>query len=143
MLCDLGPRVRSYAMNNMMAGGGQAGWLNQRPNARYRLYKKLSDITVPPPTSAWVFVDEHGDSINDGFFWVDMFDTQKWKDIPASYHGASGALSFADGHAEIKRWKDPSIRDRRVIGQPGAYNNIAGVPGGDDLHWLQERTTAL
>jgi len=141
--CDLGPRVRSYAMNNMMAGEGDNNWLNQKPNKRYRIYKKLNDINFPPPTLAWVFIDEHADSINDGFFWVDMFNTDRWRDIPASYHGASGALSFADGHAEIKLWRDTYIRDRRVIGKEGAYNNISGVPGGDDLRWLQEHTTSL
>ena len=138
--CDLGPRARSYAMNNMMAGEGALAWLNQRPNQQYRLYKKLHDIVLPPPVDAWVFIDEHADSINDGFFWVNMFVTTAWQDIPASYHGRSGALSFADGHAEIKRWRDPSISDRAVskiqYGQGSA-------PGGQNLLWLQQRTTAL
>ena len=30
-------------------------------------YKKLSDIRRPPPSNLWVFVDEHPDSINDGW----------------------------------------------------------------------------
>jgi prepilin-type N-terminal cleavage/methylation domain-containing protein len=138
--CDLGPRVRSYSMNNMMAGEGAASYLNQRPSQQFRLYKKLHDITVPAPVNAWVFIDEHADSINDGFFWVNMFVTTAWEDIPASYHGQSGALSFADGHAEIKRWRDASIRDRPVT-QTGYGQGSAA--GGADLLWLQERTTAL
>ena len=101
MPCDLGPRVRSYAMNNMMASEGQAAWLNQRSNQTYRLYRKLSDITVRPPVQTWIFIDGHADSINDGSFWISMFGTTAWQDIPASYHGKCGALSFTDGHAEI------------------------------------------
>src|SRR2546426_7399595 len=27
-------------------------------------------------------------------------------DFPASYHNKAGGLSFADGHAEIHRWRD-------------------------------------
>jgi prepilin-type processing-associated H-X9-DG protein len=138
--CNWGPRVRSYSMNNMMAGEGNVAWLNQKPNTQYRLYKKLSDIIVPAPVSTWVFIDEHADSINDGFFWVNMFDTTHWEDIPASYHGESGALSFADGHAEIKVWTDASIRDRPVTQQ--AYGQGSAL-GGTDLQWLQDRTTTL
>lgn len=138
--CDLGPRVRSYSMNNMMNGKGQAAYLNQRPNKKYQIYRKYTDITRPPPVNTWVLIDEHADSINDGFFWVNMFETVVWEDIPASYHGASGALSFADGHAEIKLWHDPSIRDRPVTQTTYAQGTARA---GQDLLWLQERTTAL
>jgi hypothetical protein len=60
--------------------------------------------------------------------------------IPASYHGQSGALSFAVGHAEIKRWRGPSICDRPVT--QTQYGQGSAV-GGADLLWLQQRTTAL
>jgi hypothetical protein len=88
---------------------------------------------------AWVFIDEHADSINDGFFWVDMFGN-KWRDLPASYHCGSGALSFADGHAEIRKWSDKEVRDRPV--RKGGYNNVTGTTGAEDLTWLQSCTTA-
>jgi len=138
--CDLGPRVRSYAMNNMMNGKGALSYLNQRPGQQYHLYKKLTQITRPAPVDAWVFIEEHADSINDGFFWVDMFDTSRWKDIPASYHGNSGALAFADGHAEIRAWSDDSIADRPVT--QTAYGQGSAVAG-EDLIWLQRHTTSL
>ena len=138
--CDLGPRVRSYAMNNMMNGKGALPYLNQRPGQQYLLYKKLSQITRPGPSDAWVFIEEHADSINDGFFWVNMFSTTKWADIPASYHGTSGALAFADGHAEIKKWSDPSIAGRPVT--KTAYGQ-GSASAGEDLIWLQRHTTVL
>jgi prepilin-type processing-associated H-X9-DG protein len=61
---------------------------------------------------ACVFIDEHPDSINDGFFVVDMRgypDPKKAQlpDFPASYHNKAGGLAFADGHSEIKRWRVP------------------------------------
>jgi hypothetical protein len=140
MPCDLGERVRSYSMNNMMNGKGSLNYLNQRPGQQYRLYKKLSDIVRPYPVDTWVFIEEHADSINDGFFWVNMFSTTKWADIPASYHGRSGALTFTDGHAEIKRWSDSSIAGRPVT--RGGYGQ-GSADAGQDLSWLQSHTTAL
>jgi prepilin-type N-terminal cleavage/methylation domain-containing protein/prepilin-type processing-associated H-X9-DG protein len=136
--CDLGMRVRSYSMNNMMNGKGSATYLNQRPGQQYLVYKKLNNIIRPGPSDIWVFIEENADSINDGFFWVNMFVTTKWQDIPASYHGTSGALAFADGHAEIKRWSDKSIAGRRVT--KTAYGQ-GSAEAGNDLLWLQARTT--
>jgi prepilin-type N-terminal cleavage/methylation domain-containing protein/prepilin-type processing-associated H-X9-DG protein len=144
-----GARVRSMSMNCMMNGDPakvNATYQNQKPGKSYRVYAKLSDITAPVPSDAWVFIDEHADSINDGFFWVNMYE-DKWRDLPASYHGASGALAFADGHAEIKQWRDPVVRDHPVVGQdiPGKYDPWVGTPTPylDDLHWLQQHTTVL
>ena len=142
--CNFGPRVRSYSMNCMMGGVVPADgaspqlYLNQ-PN--YRLYLKESDIVNLSPASAWVFIDEHADSINDGFFWVSMANTATWEDLPASYHGESGALAFADGHAETHTWTDSSIRDRPV--KKSTYSQGSATANGPDLSWLQSHTTAL
>ena len=38
------------------------------------------------PTMAWVFIDEHPDSINDGCFM--NTDTPAYLDFPGSYHAA-------------------------------------------------------
>jgi prepilin-type N-terminal cleavage/methylation domain-containing protein/prepilin-type processing-associated H-X9-DG protein len=144
-----GPRVRSMSMNCMMNGDPSkvnATYQNQKPGKSYRIYAKLSDIIAPVPSDAWVFVDEHPDSINDGFFWVQMYE-DKWRDLPASGHGESGALAFADGHAEIKRWRDPLVMDHPVAGPGGAnkYDPWVGTPTSylDDLRWFQQHTTAL
>jgi len=144
-----GPRVRSMSMNCMMNGDPtkvSAAYSNQKPGKEYRIYDKLSSIIAPIPSDAWVFIDEHADSINDGFFWVNMYE-DKWRDLPASYHGQSGSLAFADGHAEIKRWTDSLVVDHFVAGPGGInkYDPWAGTPwqgSPDDLHWFQAHTTA-
>ena len=41
----------------------------------------------------YVFVEEHPDSINDGFF-VESWDEVKWNNLPASYHNGSANLHF-------------------------------------------------
>ena len=157
-----GQRARSYSMNSMMNGwsstpeylngnttdnsGNITSGSGPRGNsAHWRLYQTASQIMDPKPVNAWVMIDEHGDSINDGFFWVNMTDTTHWYDVPASYHGESTTLTFADGHAEIHVWFDPWVRDRPVYGD-SAHRDPEPSPTtavGGDLGWLQARTTAL
>jgi prepilin-type processing-associated H-X9-DG protein len=49
-------------------------------------------------------VDEHPDSINDGFFIVEI-NASQWGDLPGSFHNGACGFSFVDGHAEIHKWK--------------------------------------
>src|SRR5581483_8842408 len=119
-----GPRVRSISMNGQMNGntGSDANGpavLNQfGAGQNYAVYRKQSDILNPAPVNAWVFIDEHPDSINDALFHVDMKSgDNQWSDWPASNHGSSGALSFADGHAETHQWTDPAIANHPVTHQ--------------------------
>ncbi len=70
---------------------------------QYRQFLKLAQ--VPKPAGTWLFLDEHPDSINDGFFDDDPDSDISWTDIPASYHNGACGFGFADGHAEIKKWR--------------------------------------
>ena len=117
------PRVRSNSMNNWINGGGTPGQANQ-----YQVFKKTSNIQKPSHT--WVFVDENPKSINDGWFKVSMTPKAAFEDTPATYHNNAGGLSFADGHAEIKKWKDAAL-----------HTPPTTKYGVDDILWLQERTT--
>ena len=54
-------------------------------------------------------IDEHPDSINDGYFINNPSGTA-WQDIPASYHNGACGFSFADGHSEIKKWKSATSK---------------------------------
>jgi prepilin-type processing-associated H-X9-DG protein len=113
----------------------------------YWQFQKYSEINSPSPSKCWVFIDEREDSINDGWFAVDMsgFDPRQpnsWVivDYPASYHNGAGGLAFADGHSEIKRWVDPRTtpvltRNRNLpLNQPS--------PNNPDVEWLQERSSS-
>ena len=136
------PRVRSMSMNNWMGG---PEWGNSGAGV-WRVYRKYSDITVPTPSRAWVFMDEREDSINDGYFVVDMAgypDTPRsimLVDYPASYHNKAGGLSFADGHAEIRKWIDPRTVPVLNPGQEIPLN--VSSPNNRDIIWLQERSSA-
>ena len=126
-------RVRSIAMNAFVEGGAYRGagsiWY-----PTYRKYDKAADVTSPTPADLWLMVDEHPDSINDGSFLVQK-DT--WIDYPATYHGGAGGLSFADGHAEIHKWRDTPPKLSITGGaKPG---QAPATMSGDSL-WLRERT---
>jgi prepilin-type N-terminal cleavage/methylation domain-containing protein/prepilin-type processing-associated H-X9-DG protein len=103
----------------------------------YRVFRKQSDIVHPTPANCWVTIDENPDSINDGWFVCDPNNTTEWPDVPATYHNRAGGVSFADGHAEIKKWKDKNILATKVT-LPAPKD-----PASSDLMWLQERTTSL
>ena len=142
-----GQRVRSISMNGQMNGkisgdASQQPVLNQYgPGANYLVFVKQTDIQKPSPSMAWVFIDEHADSINDGFFRIALNQSATWADVPASYHGASGALSFADGHAEIRKWRDANVKDRPVT-RVDISGAVPALPN-TDLLWMEERTSSL
>lgn len=127
-------RVRSVSMNGYM--GGARVWDG---NDAYRLYDTIDSLTDPQPAKAWVMMTEREDSINDGWFGVDMI--ANMVDYPASYHNNAGALVFADGHSEIHKWIDPRTTPVLKRGQLLPLN--IPMANNRDLEWLRERTTAL
>jgi prepilin-type N-terminal cleavage/methylation domain-containing protein/prepilin-type processing-associated H-X9-DG protein len=129
-----GPRVRSISMDAALGDGNKVAFY---PN--FFFAKKMADVVHPPPAMAWVFVDEHPDSINDGCFFNNPLVTgggSHWSDLPASYHNGAGGLSFADGHAEIKKWIDGTTKVPVTMRDFGGAN----APNGRDYSWLAERT---
>lgn len=133
-----GPRVRSISMNSQMGQAptpdGAFKPVNYNPG--FRIYLKVSDLTLPLPVNAWIFVDEHPDSINDAYFQVSM-SAMSWADLPASYHNNACGFSFADGHAEIHKWRDPETL------QPVKRISLNGVSTGhlNDLNWIRQRSS--
>ena len=84
-------RVRSVSMNCFW---GRYSRSNDSTMAgrntffpQFRQFLKLADC--PSPERTWVFLDEHPDSINDGYF-LNQPNIPNWQDIPASYHDGGG-----------------------------------------------------
>jgi prepilin-type N-terminal cleavage/methylation domain-containing protein/prepilin-type processing-associated H-X9-DG protein len=124
------PTVRSMSMNCWM--NPIRDWNQVAGGTPMRVFRKQTDISNPATT--WVTIDENPDSINDGWFVVDP-NRSNWPDVPATYHNGAGGVSFADGHAEIKRWRDRNILN--VSGLPAPED-----PNSTDLRWLKERSTS-
>jgi prepilin-type processing-associated H-X9-DG protein len=87
----------------------------------------------------WVFVDEQADSLNDAMLYHDPNGSQ-WIDLPASYHNGACGFSFADGHAEIRKWKEASTM--QPVRYQSGFGAIAGGPNNKDFQWMTERTPA-
>lgn len=129
--------VRSMSMNCWM--NPIDSWNNfggNHPGA-VREFRKLVDITQPGPAMAWVLIDENPWGINDGFFVCDPV-RPVWVDIPASYHNGAGGLSFADGHAEIKKWRDSHVTGCKAPPPLGVQQDAST----GDLDWLQSRSSS-
>ena len=139
-------RVRSVSMNAFVGDPGPA-----RPPPDYifsgwRQFIKLTDIRNP--TGIFVFLEEHPDSINDGWF---VYCTTKkppevseWSDLPASYHNRAGIFSFADGHAEVHKWKSTStLKPSMMNGMGGRPVAVPSKPVAEqqDITWVRDRST--
>ena len=108
-------------------------------------YYKDSDLVRPGPSQLFVFLDENPLSISYGTFICEP-GVEQWMAAPATYHNGGGGLSFADGHAEIKRWTDQAVLTEWAspVILPGnpAYTRV--VPEQNpprDLNFLQGAST--
>jgi prepilin-type N-terminal cleavage/methylation domain-containing protein/prepilin-type processing-associated H-X9-DG protein len=94
--------VRTYSMSGRMGGHpDQAGILG----AKFPICTKFGDIVVPSPSGSLVFVDESKETVDDGFYATQAPPSRTWQNSPTARHGRSAAFSFADGHAEVYRWR--------------------------------------
>ena len=142
------PRVRSMGMSQAWAGPGD--WLDPGgfganvTSKKYRTFFKTAEIIAPGPSQCYVLLDEHPDSINAGGFanmMVESPPAARIIDFPASFHNGAAGISFADGHAEIRKWVDSRTTP------PPKYDNSLQLnvasPNNVDMIWLAERTSSL
>jgi prepilin-type N-terminal cleavage/methylation domain-containing protein len=135
-------RLRSYSMNAYF-GPYNPTWTTEGNNffPTYRQFLKLS--TTPNPVNLFVMLDEHPDSINDGYFLnnADPASLTQWGDLPASYHCGACGFSFADGHSEIHKWKSRvTIQPVRLQSGFFAYPFTTDAPNGAaDAQWTTSR----
>jgi prepilin-type N-terminal cleavage/methylation domain-containing protein len=128
-------RVRSISMNGFV-GEKARSWSDP---SKYSVYNKLSNIKSSAMT--FVFLDEREDGINDGWFATNPDVRYNIIDYPASYHGGAGGLSFADGHSEIHKWRDPRTTPVLRAGQLLPLN--VTLAGDVDVDWMQQRASTL
>ena len=140
------PRCRSISMNQAVCRPDNQGWTESPP---WNIFSKSTEIKNPTPVNLWVFIDENPDSINDGAFAVDMDAgytgvAAAFVDGPTLLHLGGCGFGFADGHAEVHKWRDP-----RTLGptfQTHYRNDYAGndfmMPNNQDVAWIQSHTSA-
>ena len=150
--------VRSVSMNVAVGTACVTGTHNSPPTVRthgawldgvhghmrdtkFRTFGRDSEFVRPGET--YVFIEEHPPSLNDGAFGTPGYDpknpgasTIRWVDYPAIYHGDAGSFSFADGHAELRRWRN--------LVYPAAFtipDSFVSPSERNDWEWLATHTT--
>jgi|TARA_B100001250_G_C19683850_1_gene737121 prepilin-type N-terminal cleavage/methylation domain-containing protein/prepilin-type processing-associated H-X9-DG protein len=133
-------RLRSNVMNAFFGRFNSANLSDPTRfgrNALLQQYKQFMKTTdVPNPSNTWVTLDEHPDSINDGYF-INGPNSAQWGDTPGSNHGGGCSFSFADGHSELKKWLSPTTKI------PVKYRwgtRQLDADGKKDFQWWKERT---
>jgi len=122
-------RVRSVSLNGIM--GENTDWVPASVHPGIPENRKFSDIKEPGASQANFFVDENAESIDDGYFAVDSWQSGYWRNTMASRHGNGTMLSLADGHAEQWRWLEPKTRLLKGL-------NATTTPTDRDLRRLKE-----
>lgn len=135
------PRVRSLSLSQAM--NSRNDWLSYLTHKPYIVFRKLTDLSRMGASQAFVFIDEHPDSLNFGDFAVAMNDGVSPDaiyiiDYPASNHNRAGGMSFGDGHAEVHKWVD----DRTV--KPVLMKSMTLVvpsKGNRDMIFMSDHTS--
>ncbi len=139
------PRVRSMSMNVFLGGWGgtSGGWGSIFDD--YHIYLKQTELFNPGPSKVFVFLDMRPDSIDMGNFaprmagWPDKPALYGFFDLPGYYHHFACGFSFADGHSELRRWRDN--RTTPPVVESGFVNDQFSSPNNPDVAWLQDRST--
>lgn len=139
-------RVRSISMNAF------SGWpnANEDPSSfnKYKVFQKTTD--PKSPTDIFVIVDEHPDSINDGWFIVvgaSWGGAYAWCDFPSTLHNGACGFAFLDGHSQIKKWlgKMSSSEWTKVTFTDRHAGMLKATSDADkkDIDWAKERMADL
>lgn len=136
------PRVRSVSMSafigqiGILAPTGQSDWV-----PGWRAFVRESQLGNPSPAMLWLFVDEHPDSINDGFLVTDV-EYPRFGDGPADYHNGACGFGFVDGHAEIHKWLQPQYWPPVHAAESWKFPGISEPGTSSDVQWMVPHTSA-
>jgi prepilin-type N-terminal cleavage/methylation domain-containing protein/prepilin-type processing-associated H-X9-DG protein len=127
-------RTRSYNMSQSVNGLGLLvdPYINagMAVDVTAPCFEKLSQVTNPPPTQLFVFIDENEGTLSDDQFGYPMINSGyygTWFDMPSNRHNQGGDLSFADGHVAYWPWHAPMI-DLLPSGQIGQVVTPGQMP---------------
>lgn len=119
----------TYSMPNFMSGDDQ--W-ERDLGGEPRSAKRLSQLARP--SDYFTFLEEADPrGLNMGS-WVMWLDHPQWIDPLTVWHGNTGTLGFADGHAAIRKWED-----RRTIDMSANQKFNESAAGNPDYLWLRDR----
>jgi prepilin-type N-terminal cleavage/methylation domain-containing protein/prepilin-type processing-associated H-X9-DG protein len=132
-------RDRSYSISCGM------NWMNDNGDAvpTNGSFFKQTVIQNPGASQASVFIDMSANSIDNNECPCYNVGTYTYYKMPTTRHNNGAMLSFADGHAELWKWKSPYIVQNNAITdnssiQPGpGYNSPSAADDSDLIRWQQ------
>ena len=125
--CPTGIRgeVLTYAIVDAMNGATSI------PGTKDLMIKRLGQIRRPG--ERFVFIDEGRISPDS---WTVFYDQESWWDRPTVRHGDGTNFSFADGHSDYWKWKDPRTVKLAEATESQSIESVQ--PGNPDLHAVQK-----
>lgn len=125
--CPTGIRgeVLTYAIVDAMNGATSI------PGTKDLMIKRLSQVRRPG--ERFVFIDEGRISPDS---WTVFYDQESWWDRPTVRHGDGTNFSFADGHSDYWKWRDPRTVKLAKATSSQAIESVQ--PGNPDLHAVQK-----
>jgi prepilin-type processing-associated H-X9-DG protein len=139
----------------MVRNVSMSGWMGYQTsvwNDGFLTFPKVATINGTPehpfsPCSALVFTDERDDSIDDGYFAIEMV-SDDIANVPGTYHGNAGGVTFADGHAEMHAWTTTNVLARQIAGvdtgdgaNGGRLGFVPALPNNPDMLWIRAHAT--
>ncbi len=124
--------TRNFSLSGRMGGTEETDYVL---GSQYPQFRRMSDIRWPDPVKALTFVDESINSVDDGYFAVQLQNT--WMNSPTTRHAGGATFSFADGHAE--RWKWLRLKQEQDWWAPAVSTAGDSTP---DLRRVQEGVAA-
>ena len=130
-------RCRSCAMNGAIGDGEVYGGLAYA--ATFWKAKKMVDLMFPGPSSSWLIMDEHPDSIDDGILYTSYTYTSgtgDFSELPGGQHNGACGIGMADGSSVMHKWVNPTTLHPVTY----TYDDNINVQNNKDLAWLANAT---
>jgi prepilin-type N-terminal cleavage/methylation domain-containing protein/prepilin-type processing-associated H-X9-DG protein len=134
-------RVRNYALNSFFNWQFPAGDPMSDPN--YLSFTKTSELAVAGGSDLFTFIDTAPLNICNSGFKIYMGTRTFFWHRPTVEHENSGTVAFADGHVEVRSWRNPAtIAAARDGGYgDGAHFTIGDSSANPDFKWLQDHAS--
>ena len=115
-----------------------AGGANGEGSSGSVLARKYSDIKRP--AAKYVFLEDIDPRGYNTGSWIMSFNPPRWVDPLAMWHNERSTIGFADGHAEMHRWKDRSFIDwgQKEMQEPRRFSFDMNHPAaeGEDNNYM-------
>lgn len=134
------PKLRSYALNCFL------NWQtpeNDTFSDKRVTFRKQADFARYNPSQYFTFIDGAPLNVCEPAFA--LFEGTYFYHRPSAEHNNGGTLAFADGHAEVKHWRDAETLAAAKSGGPagdgGHFDSVSS--SNPDFIWLKEHASPL